>query len=167
MTTVNAIDRNARQYGPGSTNRLAEAAQPGAEGARAALETFYFAFNNRDSEALRQDWADHPLVQLNNPLGGIIHGRDAIGALYERVFHGPLQVEVSFGDIVEYIDDHHAVFAGRETGSYRLRGGAHVPLAIRTTRYFRYQDGSWRQYHHHGSIDDPQALRAYRDALAS
>jgi hypothetical protein len=23
----------------------------------------------------------------------------------------------------------------------------------------------WRQYHHHGSIDDPDALRAYQQAI--
>jgi hypothetical protein len=28
-----------------------------------------------------------------------------------------------------------------------------------------YQDGGWRQYHHHGSIDDPAALRAYQQAI--
>ncbi|MFF4402980.1 hypothetical protein [Streptomyces sp. NPDC001404] len=36
---------------------------------------------------------------------------------------------------------------------------------IRTSRYFRYEGGFWRQYHHHGSIDAPDLLRAYQQAV--
>jgi hypothetical protein len=39
-------------------------------------------------------------------------------------------------------------------------------LTIRTSRYFRYVDSSWAQFHHHGSIDDPEALHAYQRAVA-
>jgi len=42
-----------------------------------------------------------------------------------------------------------------------------VRLEIRTTRYFRYEQGHWRQYHHHGSIDDQAALAAYQHAVTS
>jgi hypothetical protein len=45
--------------------------------------------------------------------------------------------------VIAYHGKGDAVFAGRETGSY----------------------GHWRQYHHHGSIDDPGALRAYQQAV--
>jgi hypothetical protein len=86
-------------------------------------------------------------------------------ALYDRVFHGPTRVTVTFGDIVEYAGDRHAVFAGRETGGYTVPGAAAVPLAIRTTRYFRYDEGRWAQFHHHGSIDDAAALAAYQAAV--
>ena len=57
------------------------------------------------------------------------------------------------------------VFAGREAGSYPAADGTTVPLDIRTSRYFRYSGGRWLQYHHHGSIDDPDALRAYQQAI--
>ncbi|HSZ31640.1 MAG TPA: nuclear transport factor 2 family protein [Pseudonocardiaceae bacterium] len=66
---------------------------------------------------------------------------------------------------VEYLGDTHAVFAGRETGTYTDPENTVVPLRIRTTRYFRYEQGRWQQYHHHGSIDDPAALRAYQHAV--
>jgi hypothetical protein len=126
----------------------------------------YYALNQRDADVLRQDWSDDPLAQLNNPVGGILHGGDAIAELYGKIFRGPLRVQVTFGEIVEYLDDRHAVFAGRENGSYTAPDGRGVPLTIRTTRYFRYEDSRWRQYHHHGSIDDPDALRAYQQAVA-
>jgi ketosteroid isomerase-like protein len=51
------------------------------------------------------------------------------------------------------------------TGSYTAPDGTTVPVEIRITRYFRYADGRWRQYHHHGRIDDPGALRAYQQAI--
>lgn len=159
------IHRTDRRYGLDARNRLAEAGRPDPDGAYAALESFYYALNQRDEAALRRAWTTHPLAQLNNPLGGILHGGDAIAQLYERVFHGPVRVTVTFGEIVAYLDDDHAVFAGRETGNYRTPDGAEVPLNIRTTRYFRFADGRWAQFHHHGSIDDPAALAAYQRAV--
>ncbi|KAA2252885.1 nuclear transport factor 2 family protein [Solihabitans fulvus] len=136
--------------------------------ARAPADRVYHAFNRRDLAVLRQVWSADPLAQLNNPLGGLLRGGDAIAELYARVFDGPARVMVTFGDIVEYADDTHAVFAGRETGTFTGRDGAELPLAIRTSRYFRYDPAAGRRamLHHHGSIDDPVALRAYQDAVA-
>ncbi|SDW58255.1 conserved hypothetical protein [Amycolatopsis xylanica] len=159
------IQQATHRYGPDSANRLDAATAHGAEGARAALQTFYYALNSRDGAALAEVWADDPLVQLNNPVGGILRGRDAVAALYDKIFHGPIRVQVTFSDIVEYLDDSHAVFAGAETGSYTTPEGTAVPLRIRTSRYFRFTAAGWRQYHHHGSIDDPEALRAYQHAV--
>ena len=152
-------------FGPASHNRLDGAVEPGIEGALAALESFYFAFNNADLDAFAQVWSKDPLAQLNNPLGGMLRGGEAITALYERVFHGPARVTVTFSDIVVYFDDQHAVFAGRETGEYTVDGSPAAPLSIRTTRYFHYHNGRWAQFHHHGSIDHPQALAAYQSAV--
>jgi hypothetical protein len=114
---------------------------------------------------LREVWSGHSLAQLNNPLGGILRGGDAVCALYEKIFTGPVRLEVTFADIVEYAGQDHAVFAGRETGKYTDPAGAASPLVIRTSRYFRYHEGCWHQYHHHGSIDDPEMLAAYQRAI--
>ncbi len=152
-------------FGPGSVNRADEALSPGIDGALAALETFYFAFNHRDLDVFARVWTKDPLAQLNNPLGGILRGGDAITALYDRVFHGPAVVTVTFGDVVEYAGDTHVLFAGRESGEYTVDGGSAVPLSIRTSRYFRYEGGRWCQFHHHGSIDDADALAAYQAAI--
>jgi ketosteroid isomerase-like protein len=157
------------EYGPRARNRLAEAASPDLDGARAALESFYHAFNHRDLEAFRRVWVGDPLVQLNNPLGGILRGSDDIGRLYQRIFQSRARVEVSFGDIVAYQTAGMVVFAGRETGRFTDPGGRSLPLRIRTTRVFAYDRaaGRWGQVHHHGSIDDPDALRDYQDAVAA
>lgn len=161
------IDNIKTTFGSASTNRLQDASETGSNGARAALESFYYALNNRDIAALSAVWADHPLVQLNNPLGGILRGAAAVVELYTRIFDGRTRVQVEFRDIVEYLGDHHAVFAGREVGTYEAPGSAPIPLQIRTTRYFRYdvERQCWLQYHHHGSIDDADALAAYQAAI--
>ncbi len=53
---------------------------------------------------------------------------------------------------------------GRERGRLR-RPGTTLDLAIRTSRVFRRAGGIWRQVHHHGSIDGPDLLAAYREAV--
>ncbi|WP_028922951.1 YybH family protein [Pseudonocardia acaciae] len=160
------IEHMADEYGRDARNRLADAADPSPDGAGAALESFYYALNNRDADALAQVWSNHPLAQLNNPVGGILRGGDAVTGLYRKIFTGPVRLWVRFADIVAYTGGEHAVFAGRETGEYTDPAGVAAPVAIRTSRYFRYEDGRWRQYHHHGSIDDPQMLAAYQLAIS-
>lgn len=154
-------------YGPSSRNLLPEAASRDLPGAYAALESFYYALNQRDLDVLTAVWSADPQAQLNNPLGGILRGGQAIADLYRGIFEGPVRLTVTFGDFVTYSGPDHAVFAGRETGHYEV-GSTQVPLAIRTTRYFRYDEpaGRWTQLHHHGSIDSPEALALYQRAVA-
>jgi ketosteroid isomerase-like protein len=152
-------------YGAKSSNRLKETSLEGVEGARSALETFYYALNNRDAATLEAVWGATPSVVLYNPLGGVVRGRGAIAGLYRRVFESGRALEVSFGDVIEFSAPDHAIFVGRETGSYLAPDGTRVPLYIRTSRYFLREEGAWRQYHHHGSIDDPEALVAYQAAV--
>jgi len=161
--------RLAAAFGRDARDRRAEAADPGPDGAVAALETFYAAFNRRDPALLEAVWAEGPLIRLNNPLGGIVEGIADIAALYDRVFSGPARVWVEFHDIVAYEAGDMAVFAGRERGEFRT-GDRVIPLAIRTTRVFARGPGGggarWAQVHHHGSIDDPELLARYRRAVA-
>jgi hypothetical protein len=154
-------------FGTDARERLAAATDEGPAGALAALETFYYALNRRDAGVLAQVWSDDPLAQLNNPLGGILRGGAAVVRLYERVFTSGTRLEIRFSDFVQYLDERHALFAGRESGTYTVEGSAPVPVQIRTSRYFRYDPahGRWLQFHHHGSIDDPEQLAAYQRAL--
>lgn len=149
----------------GERNRLAEMDRPGGGGADAALETLYYALNRRMLSLFMQLWVDDPLSQLDNPVGGIARGTDEIMAVYQRVFNGPVLVKVALTDVVRYATPEIVVFAGRERGTYETDG--HIePLDIRTTRIFRYVEGlGWRQLHHHGSIDQPEALAHYQTAV--
>jgi ketosteroid isomerase-like protein len=112
----------------------------------------------------RPPWPDQDRA-FAPPVGGFLRGTDAIAALYQKALGGPANITVTLSDVVAFHGPSHAVFAGLETGWYTAADGGTVPLKIRTTRYFRYADGHWREYHHHGSIDDPDALRGYQKAL--
>jgi limonene-1,2-epoxide hydrolase len=157
----------AHTYGRQARNLESGAFDSGIGGARAALETFYYAFNQRDLKVMERVWHAHPLAQLNNPIGGIKRGMDEIRPVYERIFGGPATVWVEFFDIAEYATEGMAVFAGRERGAY-TQGGETLPLAIRTTRIFAYlgPDIGWAQQHHHGSIDDAATLARYQEGVS-
>lgn len=153
-------------FGRGAANRLMEAQRQDVDGAVALLETFYFAFNNRSQEVFHQVWAEAPLIQLNNPLGGIMRGYEPIAALYDGIFTGPARVWVELSNIVCYETDTQVVFAGWEHGEF-ARDGRGVPLTIRTSRVIQWFGAAvgWRQVHHHGSIDDAALLAAYQHAV--
>jgi hypothetical protein len=152
-------------YGRDAANRIAQAAEAGIEGARALLESFYYAFNNRDMAVFEKVWAEEACIQLNNPLGGIMRGYDAIAALYRKIFNGPAKVWVAFSDIVEFQSADMVVFAGREAGEFAV-GETSIKLAIRTSRVVQRGPAGWRQVHHHGSIDDAGLLADYQRAVA-
>jgi len=129
-----------------------------------ALVQFYRAFNGRDISLMAANWASSDDIAMDNPLGGIRRGWETIRPVYERLFRGPAQVYVEFWDytIHESPDMFYAV--GRERGHLRAPS-TDLPLAFRTSRIFSKLDGQWRQVHHHGSIEDPQALAKYQGAV--
>jgi len=153
------------ELGRAARDLRSDARRPDGTGARAALESFYHAFNQRSLEVLEDVWAPDATVTLSNPVGGVLTGIAAIKALYGRVFDGPARVWVEYHDVTEYIASDHALFVGRERGEFEV-GGETITLAIRTSRYFRQLPGiGWRQVHHHGSIDDAALLAAYQAAV--
>lgn len=160
------IKHSQRCYGRFSENRIYSVREPGIVGARMLVESFYYAFNHRDLAVLKQVWAEHDLIQLNNPLGGILRGYEPIAALYSRVFSGAASVWVELDDIIEFETENMIVFAGREHGEFALNNQT-LALTIRTSRIVQWfgADVGWRQVHHHGSIDDSQLLEAYQRAV--
>lgn len=151
-------------FGREATNLIDQTDQPGIAGALAALETFYYAFNNNDLEVFTGVWVPSEMIRLNNPLGGILEGIDPIAALYDGIFNGPADVWVEFHDIVAYDFGESVVFAGRERGQF-AKGETIVPLDIRTSRVLHYAGDRWGQVHHHGSITDSTQLDTYRNAV--
>src|SRR5262249_42707337 len=87
-------------------------------GARAALETFYYAFNTRLLGLYQQIWADDPLVQVSTPVVGLVRGSATIAALAARGFSRPARVQTVLQDIVAYATPTMVIFTGRERGAY-------------------------------------------------
>ena len=133
-------------------------------GAMDALIDFYRAFNGRDLDALAANWAQGNAPSMDNPIGGIRRGWQAISEGYAKLFSGPAVVQVAFYDFTSQGGDDWHLFVGREKGFCRTPG-ATLELRIRTTRWFTKSNGVWRQLHHHGSIEEPALLADYQRAI--
>lgn len=160
----------------GEHNMLADTAVPGIAGARAALETFYYAFNTRLPDLYRQIWADDPLVQVGSPVGGMVRGSATIAALAERMLSGPARIRTVLEDIVAYVTPEMVVFAGREHGTYTGTNtsdsdGEHHAMPelpdVRSICIFRFiaAQGGWRQVYHSVSVDDADQLARFQRAV--
>jgi limonene-1,2-epoxide hydrolase len=155
-----------REFGVDAKNKIGSVNQKSFDGAIAGLETFYFSFNNKDIDTFKKVWYNNDLVQLNNPLGGIVRGIEPIVEVYDTIFNGRAKVWVKFTDILYYATDEMVVFAGTEIGEFSIENET-VDLKIRTSRIFGYLDNEkrWFQLHHHGSIDDSDLLYKYQKAV--
>ena len=128
------------------------------------LVEFYYAFNSGDVEMMANNWAHTEEVAMDNPLGGIKRGWADIRAVYERIFNGPAEVYVEFYDYTIHLTEEMFYAVGRERGRFQI-GDNRIALAIRTSRIFKKIEGQWRQVHHHGSIEDPDLLNRYQQAV--
>ena len=156
----------------GERNLLVDTAVPGIKGARAALETFYYAFNTRSVDLLKQIWAEDPLAQLVTPLVGHIQGSAGIAVAYGRMPSGPLHMQTVLDEIIAYITSGLVVFTMRERGTIRQHGEHNEMTDLiegRTTCIFRFirSQGGWRLIYHQVSLSDPGSFaRLQRAALA-
>lgn len=128
-----------------------------------ALSAFYRAFNNHDLDALEGIWDRNEAIAMDNPVGGIHRGWDEIKDTYEKLFAAADRFQVEFTEYTLHQAGDAFWTVGRERGEFRS-GAMTLPLSIRTSRFFRKFDGSWRLAHHHGSIDDPDLLARFQEA---
>ncbi len=131
-----------------------------------ALSDFYEALNTRNMELMARNWAQTDEAVMDNPVGGIRRGWEAIKSVYERVFGSAGRFWFEFYDYSYHEAGEIFYVVGRERGEYGT-GDAVLQMAIRTSRVFRRMGGEWRQVHHHGSVDDPELLAAYQRAVSS
>jgi ketosteroid isomerase-like protein len=130
-----------------------------------AVAQFYHALNGRDIEMMRQNWINSDQAAMDNPLGGIKRGWHEISKTYEALFHSPGAYRFEFYDYTLHQSGDLFYVVGRERGVLSVNGQP-MKLAIRTSRIFQKDtEGKWRQAHHHGSIDEPQMLAAYQQAV--
>jgi len=129
-----------------------------------ALAQFYRALNTRDMALMEQNWDNTDQAAMDNPLGGIKRGWPEIRSVYEKLFRveGTYQFEFYDYTLHHFGDVFYVV--GRERGQIS-KPGASLEMKIRTSRIFHFDGNHWRQLHHHGSIEDPQLLAAYRASV--
>lgn len=142
----------------GERNLLADTAVPGFEGARAALETFYYAFNTRSVDLLRQIWTDDPLAQLDTPLADLIRGSANISAVYDRIRSSLVEMHTDLSNIVAYGSPGLTIFTEREDATSTQdseRRAVNEKLSGRSICIFHFVTGvGWRLIFHQVSLDD-------------
>jgi len=131
-----------------------------------ALVQFYNAFNNRNMTAMSNNWLQTSEIAMDNPLGGIKRGWVEIKSVYEKIFNGPAEVYVEYFDYTIHETNEMFYAVGRERGYFKI-GADEITLAIRTSRVFKRVNGIWKQVHHHGSIENPDLLTRYQNAVSS
>lgn len=129
-----------------------------------ALAEFYCALNTRDIALMETNWDNGSGAAMDNPLGGIKRGWPEIRAVYEKLFHTDSEYHFEFYDYTLHRFTEIFYVVGRERGYLRTRG-TNLEMRIRTTRVFHFDRRRWRQVHHHGSVDDPQLLKAYQSTV--
>ncbi|WP_028754872.1 YybH family protein [Rhizobium leucaenae] len=136
-------------------------AKAGDGGPLDALIEFYRAFNSGDNTALESTWLPGEAPSMDNPIGGIRRGWSSIAEGYSKIFEDRVKVQVTFHDFTSQSGGDWHLFVGRERGTCKSLSES-LPVVFRTTRWFVRKDGSWRQLHHHGSVEDPKMLADYQ-----
>ena len=131
----------------------------------AALSEFYRALNNRDIALMEHNWGASDDAAMDNPLGGIKRGWAETHSVYERLFAGANRYNFEFYNYTLQRYGEVFIAIGRERGQFLTEDEIQFNLAIRTTRIFRWAGGRWRQIHHHSSIDSPDMLARYQQAV--
>ena len=128
------------------------------------LISFYKAFNQRDLKLMQSVWLNSDDASMNNPIGGIMRGWNNIESVYNKIFNGKATVYVEFYDFSFHSTDNMFLVTGREKGFFEKEDNR-IDLAIRTSRVFIKENGDWKHIQHHGSIDNPDLLKKYQDAI--
>lgn len=129
-----------------------------------ALVQFYKAFNHRNIQLMSENWDQSDDIAMSNPLGGVKRGWDQIQQVYDRIFNGQAEVYVEYYDYTIHQTDTMFYAVGRERGYFK-KNHQEIQLAIRTSRIFQMSNGTWKQVHHHGSIEYPKLLETYQKAV--
>jgi len=129
-----------------------------------ALINFYKAFNARNAEAAANNWAKQYAIAMSNPIGGIRRNWNAVKEGYDKIMGGEAKVYVEYHDFNFHLFDEVFYAEGRERGSLDT-GEVQLGLKIRTSRIYKLFGDDWKQVHHHGSIEDPELLKRYQNAI--
>lgn len=106
----------------------------------AANESFYRAFNQKDTAAMEDVWARSVQVGCIHPGWNVLWGRDPVLQSWERILTNPDQPKIVMGGAnITMLGDAAAIVACRE-----LVAG--TPLAA--TNIFVREEGAWKLVHH-------------------
>ena len=129
-----------------------------------ALIAFYKAFNARNADAAANNWAREYSIAMSNPIGGIRRNWNAIREGYGKIMQCKARVYVEYHDYNFHQFEDIFYVEGRERGSL-VTDNIQLGLKIRTSRIYKLFGSEWKQVHHHGSMDNPELLQRYQQAI--
>ena len=106
----------------------------------AANESFYRAFNQKDTAAMNAVWSESDEICCVHPGWNILTGHEPVMESWVRILSNPDQPRIMTGGATATLLGEVAVVICRE-----LVGG--TPLAA--TNIFHLENGAWRMVHHH------------------
>jgi len=128
------------------------------------LVAFYKAFNARNANEAANNWAKQYAIAMSNPMGGIRRSWNSIKAGYDKIMGGEAKVYVEYYDYNLHQFNDIFYVEGRERGSLDI-GDVHLAVKIRTSRIYKLFGSDWKQIHHHGSMENPELLKCYQQAI--
>ncbi len=133
-----------------------------------SLTQFYFAFNDRDVFLMSANWAMQlPELELSlaDSGGKVRRGWNEIRAYYDAIFKSSFRMRLSLPEYTLHQHPEVTFAVGVEHAVLTKEGGEVLEFSIRSTRILKRIGGRWKQVHYHGSIDDPEALKALQELL--
>jgi len=128
------------------------------------LIVFYKVFNSREAENAVNNWAKQYAVAMANPIGGIRYNWNTIREGYGKIMEGNARVYVEYHDFNFHQFNDVFYVEGRERGSL-VTETVELDLKIRTSRIYKLFGNEWKQIHHHGSMENPELLQRYQQAI--
>jgi ketosteroid isomerase-like protein len=110
-------------------------------------------------EPQKKLWSHREDVTLANPLGPPVRGWEQVAAAADRAVSNLRDGQsVDFETLAEYVTPELAYIVWVERTKAKVGGGEDVaPIALRVTRIFRAEDGTWKIVHRHADpITTPQ-----------
>ena len=130
-----------------------------------ALIEFYKGFNSQNLEIVQANWSKKASIIMANPIGGLKRSAEIFEG-YHHIFSSGAKVYVEYYDFAFFETAEGFSVIGRERGSFENEG-VKLDLKIRTTRVYIKEESSYKQVHHHGSIDDADLLKKYQEVILS
>ncbi|PST82602.1 hypothetical protein C7T94_08015 [Pedobacter yulinensis] len=128
------------------------------------ISEFYAGFNNRNIEAVAENWMQVNEAIAISPAGRVAFGWENIRTVYEWIFSRKASIRAQFCDYSLLMNDDLFYAVGTEKIEVCL-GRESITASANITRMYKRRNDEWKQIHLHGSIAKADELLAYQAAL--
>lgn len=120
------------------------------EAVLAANDAFYRAFESLDLQRMDAVWDHDSMVRCVHPGWGLLKGRDAVMASWQRLFENAAMMQFSIAGVEATVAGEWAFVHCTEHLS-QLVGDRVASAVVQSVNVFRQRGNHWLLVHHHGS----------------